>query len=103
MLTAQALEDFRQFIQNTIAYAQITVNGVVSKIPIHRKERLSDGRVAVYLEITPQSNTGVTVQRVQLYNKNKQLWVDKAENIKIEEVQEGNLYRFTFKIVEQEV
>lgn len=103
MLTAQAIEDFRQFIQNTIAYARVTINGSISKVAIHRRERLSDGRVAVYLEITPQSSTAVTIQRVQLYNKNNQLWADKAENIKLEDVQEGALYRFTFKIEEQEV
>lgn len=103
MLTAQAIEDFRQFIENNIAYAQVTVSGSVIKIAIKRKERLSDGRVAVYLEITPQANTAVTIQRVQLYNKNKQLWADKVENIKLSDVQEGALYRFVFKIEEQEV
>ena len=103
MLTAQAIEDFRQFIENNIAYAQVTVSGSVTKMAIHRRERLSDGRVAVYLEITPRANTAVTIQRVQLYNKNKQLWADKAENIKLSDVQEGALYRFVFKIEEQEV
>lgn len=103
MLTAQAIEDFRQFIENNIAYAQVTVSGSVTKMAIHRRERLSDGRAAVYLEITPQANTAVTIQRVQLYNKNKQLWADKAENIKLSDVQEGALYRFVFKIEEQEV
>lgn len=103
MLTTQAIEDFQQFIEDIIAYAMVTVNGTATKTAIHRKERLSDGRIAVYLEITPQANTAVTIQRVQLYNKNNELWVNVAENIKLSDVQEGALYRFTFKIVEQEV
>lgn len=45
----------------------------------------------------------VTVQKVQLYNKNRQLWATKGEGILLEEAQEGVLYRFTFKFLEQEV
>ena len=103
MLTPQAIEDFKGFLDNNIAYAKVTVNEEVKKIPIHRRERLKDGRVAVYLNITPQAGTEATIQRVQLYNKNKQLWADKTENITLSNVQEGALYRFVFRFVEQEV
>ena len=78
MLTPQAIEDFKGFLDNNIAYAKVTVNEEVKKIPIHRRERLKDGRVAVYLNITPQAGVEATIQRVQLYNKNKQLWADKS-------------------------
>ena len=64
MLTPQAIEDFKDFLDTIIAYAQVTVNGKTEKVRIHRRERLKDGRVAV---------------------------------------QEGALYRFVFKFVEQEV
>lgn len=103
MLTEQAIEDFKDFLDNIIAYAIVEVNGVESKVAIRRRERLKDGRVAVYLDITPQLGTAATVQRVQLYNKNKQLWADKVEGIELSNVQEGALYRFVFKFVEQEV
>ncbi|ANU48521.1 hypothetical protein ADH76_09960 [Enterocloster clostridioformis] len=103
MLTEQAIEDFKDFLDNIIAYAKVTVNGTTSEVAIHRRERLKDGRVAVYLNITPQLGTAATVQQVQLYNKNKQLWADKAESIELSNVQEGALYRFVFKFVEQEV
>lgn len=69
MLTPQAIEDLKGFLDNNIAYAKVTVNEEVKKIPIHRRERLKDGRVAVYLNITPQAGTEATIQRVQLYNK----------------------------------
>lgn len=103
MLTPQAIEDFKSFLDNNIAYAKVTVNEEVKKIQIHRRERLKDGRVAVYLNITPQEDTEVVIQRVQLYNKNKQLWADKTEDITLSSVQEGALYRFVFQFVEQEV
>ena len=103
MLTQQAIEDFKDFLDRNIAYAQVTVNGKTTKLEIHKRERLTDGRVAVYLDITPELGTTATVQRVQLYNRNQQLWADKAVNIRLESAQEGVLYRFVFKFVEQEV
>ncbi len=103
MLTADAINDFKSFIETIIAYAKVTVNGTTSKAVIHRKERLADGRIAVYINITPQLGTAATIQRVQLYNKDNKLWADKAENIVLSNVQEGALYRFVFKFEEQEV
>lgn len=103
MLTAQAINDFKDFIDNIIAYAKVTVDGVTTQAVIHRRERLANGRVAVYIQITPQANKKVTVQKVQLYNKNNQLWAEKAENIPIESAQEGVLYRFVFDFEEKEV
>jgi hypothetical protein len=103
MLTTDAINDFKSFIERVIAYAKVTVNGTVSKIPIQKKERMEDGRVAVYLNITPQLNTTATIQRVQLYNTDNKLWADKMENIVLSNVQEGALYRFAFKFEEQEV
>lgn len=103
MLTEQAISDFKHFIDDIISYAKVTVNGVSEKKLIHRRERLKDGRVAVYIQITPQESGAVTVQRVQLYNKNNKLWADKAVNIPLNNVQDGVLYRFTFDFVEKEV
>lgn len=103
MLTAQAGKDFNDFLNDIIAYANVTVNGTASKMPIHRREYMNDGRYAVYINITPNGGSTAKITRVQLYNKNQQLWADKAVNIEIKSVQEGALYRFVFKITEQEV
>lgn len=81
----------------------VTVNGVEERRPIHRKERLSDGRVAAYVSITPQLETGATIQKVQLYNSDNELWVEKEESIYLASVQEGALYRFVFDFIEREV
>ena len=103
MLTAQAKEDFKQFIERIISYAVVTVNGKAEKKVIHRRERLSDGRVAVYISITPQLGTAATIQKVQLYNTAGKLWAEKEEDIQLSNVQEGVLYRFVFDFVEKEV
>ena len=58
---------------------------------------------SVYIQITPESSTDVTIQKVQLYNKNNQPWATKGEGILLQGVQEGVLYRFTFKFLEEEV
>lgn len=103
MLTEQAKEDFKQFIERIISHAVVTVNGKAEKKIIHRRERLSDGRVAVYIAITPQLGTVATIEKVQLYNTAGKLWAEKVENIRLSNVQEGALYRFVFDFVEKEV
>ena len=101
MLTTQAKNDFKDFIERIISYAVVTVNGTATRKAIHRKERLSDGRVAIYIEITPQ--TAATITKVQLYNTANKLWAEKSESISLSSVQEGALYRFVFDFVEKEV
>ena len=100
MLEPQAFEDVKTFLDDIIAYAMVTVDGEEIKCPIHRRERMKDGRVAVYIQITPEESRSVTVQKVQLYNKNRQLWATQGEGILLEEAQEGVLYRFTFDFEE---
>ncbi len=103
MLTSAALEGFKNFIETNIAYAKVTVGGKSEKVLIHRKERLKDGKIAIYISITPQNSSTVTVTKVQLYNNNNEVWAEKNENIPIKKVNEGLLYRFKFDFVESEV
>lgn len=102
MLTAQAMEDFKVFIDRSIAYAKVTISGKTEEYKIHRRERLKDGRVAVYIQITPQAGKTVTIEKVQLYNYGGKLWAEKSEKIELSQVQEGVLYRFTFSVKEVE-
>ena len=102
MLTAQAMEDFKVFIDRSSAYAKVTISGKTEEYKIHRRERLKDGRVAVYIQITPQAGKTVTVEKVQLYNYGGKLWAEKSEEIELSQVQEGVLYRFTFSVKEVE-
>lgn len=100
MLTESAMEGFKSFIERNIAYARYKIGGTYYKATIHRKERLTDGKVAVYFSIIPQEQSDVTITEVQLFDTNNDLWASKAENIEIKSVQEGILYRFAFDFTE---
>lgn len=103
MLEPQAFDDLNAWLNDIIAYAVVTINGTAVEHPIYRREMMADGRVAVYIQITPEADSSVTVQKVQLYNKDRKVWATKAESIQLTSAQEGVLYRFTFKFLEQEV
>lgn len=98
MLTAAAINSFKAHIDRTIAYAKYKIGATYYQAPIHKREVLSDGRVAVYFTI---NTTGAaTIAEVQLYDTSGQLWTTKPENIEVASVQNGVLYRFTFSIQE---
>lgn len=103
MLTAAALEGYKVHTERTISYARYRLGTTWYTAPVHRKERLPDGRVAVFFSIIPETANPVTVTAVQLYDTTGALWAEKSENITIESVQEGVLYRFTFDVHEEEV
>lgn len=100
MLTEKAIEGFKKFIENNIAYARYKIAGTYYNAVIHRKERLKDGKVAVYFSIIPQATSNVVITEVQLFDTNNDLWATKSENITVESVQKGVLYRFAFDIKE---
>ena len=98
MLTAAAINSFKAHIDRTIAYAKYKIGATYYQAPIHKREVLSDGRVAVYFTI---NTTGAaTIAEVQLYDTSGPLWATKPENIEVASVQNGVLYRFTFSIQE---
>ena len=98
MLEAVAINSFKAHIDRTIAYAKYKIGATYYQAPIHKREILSDGRVAVYFTI---NTTGAaTIAEVQLYDTSGQLWATKPENIEVASVQNGVLYRFTFSIQE---
>ena len=99
-MTADALEGFKKYTNRTIAYARYKIDGTYTRVEISRRERLKDGRVAVYFPIDARGQTDVTISEVQLFDTNNDLWAAKAENILVRGVQEGVLYRFTFDFKE---
>lgn len=103
MLTNSAIEGYKVHTERVLSYARYRIGSTWYNAEISRNERMADGRVAIYIPIIPQSQSAVTITGVQLYDKAGQLWAEKSENINIESVQEGVLYRFTFDIHEEEV
>lgn len=102
MLSPAAIEGYKQYTDREIAYAKYKIGDTWHKVPISRRERLADGKIAVYFSIIPEAGQTVTISGVQLFNTNNAVWAEKTENILIESVQEGVLYRFTFDLREDE-
>ena len=100
ILQENAIEDYKAHTELMIAYARYKIGSDYQQVAIHRKERLKDGRVAVYFSIVPHAGKDVTVSEVQLFDIEGRLWAVKTENIIIRSVQEGVLYRFTFDFKE---
>lgn len=100
ILQENAIEDYKGHTELTIAYARYKIGEQYYRVAIHRRERLKDGRIAVYFSIVPQAGKDVTITEVQLFDREEKLWASKAENIIIRGVQEGVLYRFTFDFKE---
>lgn len=100
ILEAVAMEGYKTYTDKTIAYARYKIGNSYFKVNISRRERLKDGRLAVFFPIEAQGGNDVTITEVQLFNTNNELWASKAENIVIRGVQEGVLYRFTFEFRE---
>lgn len=102
MLTDHAIEGYKVYTERTISHARYCIDSTWYTAQISRRERMADGRVAIYIPIIPQTHTEITITGVQLYDKAGKLWAEKTENIKVESVQEGVLYRFTFDLHEEE-
>lgn len=100
MLTNSAINGFKDYIEKTVSYARYKIGSTYYKAVIHRKERLTDGKIAVYFSITPELSGNVTITEVQLFDTNNELWATKTESIVVTSVQEGVLYRFTFEVKE---
>ena len=100
LLTAEAIEGYKEYTKRTIAYAQYKAGGIYYKANISSVSVLPDGRLAVDFLIDHTVPGDINVTEVQLYNTNSKLWLSKPESILRKDVQEGILYRFTFKIRE---
>lgn len=101
MLTSNAIDGFKKYTQNNIGFAKFKVGSTYYQVDIHKKEVLSDGRLAVYVLIDDKIPGDITISEIQLYDIDSKLWLTKTENISKKAVQEGILYRFTFEFEER--
>jgi hypothetical protein len=100
LLTSSAISKFKQYIQKTVAYARYRVGTTYYQIPILRTEVLADGRVAIYLLIDHSVPGQITINQIQLFDVDNDLWLEKPESITRKDTQEGVLIRITFTIQE---
>ena len=101
MLTERAFESFKKFIETNIAYAKVEYGGTLNKARIESRERLTDGRVALSISVTPEVSGTTTITKIQLYDIANQLFAEKTEAINLKGVQQGVLYRFSFNFKEE--
>ncbi len=100
ILTSEAIESLKNYVSKIISYASYETSSGEEKIPIHRKERLSTGEIAVFFTIN--SNGGKTkITKVKVYDMDGKVFASKYVNIDIESPQEGILYRFVFDFKEE--
>lgn len=98
MLDTSAFSDLRGYIKRRISYAQYRVGGTSYKTPLNDVIIMPTGTVRVQLAIIPAGT--VTVNRVELYNSDGNLWAHQDVSITVSTGQTGILYWFDFAITE---
>ena len=80
LLTSAAIQGYRDYTKRRIAYAKYKVGSTYCKVPL-------------------SSGSG-EVPEVQLYDTDNQLWLSKAERLKMDSVAEGFSYIVQLEISE---
>ncbi len=99
-LDKAALTDIRNYIKKRCGYVKYRVGSSYYQVPITDAQMLGDGTVRVQVSIVP--GNAVTINRIELYNNNGDLWAHQDINITISNIQTGILYWFDFTIKEGE-
>ena len=97
-LTAEALEDIKEYIKKVVAYAEYRSGETWSKIPIEKVETLPDGRVAIYVMFDHEAPD--EINGIRFYHRDGFMWAGGNENLNKAEFDEGIQYRYTLKIVQ---
>lgn len=93
-----ALRDLRNFIKKRVGFMRYRVGENYYTAPITNAELLETGVVRVTSSIVPE--TEITIDRIELYSKNGDLWAHQDATITIDSKQTGVLYWFDFTIKE---
>lgn len=101
MLDPAAFKDLRGYIKRRIAYARYRVGSTFYTASITDITILGSGVVRVQLSIIPAGT--VTINRVELFNSDGDLWAHQDVTITISTGQTGVLYWFDFTVTEEEV
>lgn len=97
MLQAAAFQDFRNYIKKRLSYAQYRVGSTWYRAEITDISILSSGIVRVKID---KAASGVTINRVAVYNKNSEQWAYQDCNIVVGAEQTGFLFWFDFTVTE---
>ncbi len=100
MLDGAGFTDLRNYIKRRIRYARYRVGSTWTKTYLSDVRILSNGTVRALINVN-SSGSPITVNRVELYNNDAQLWAHQACNITLTPGQTGILFWFDFTIREE--
>lgn len=100
MLDTAAFTDLRGYIKRRIASAKYRVGTTYYTTSLNDITILPNGTVRAQLSIIPGET--VTINRVELFNSDGNLWAHQDVSITISTGQTGVLYWFDFTITEEE-
>ena len=100
MLDGAGFEDLRKFIKRRVRYARYRVGSTWTKVYLSEVEIKNDGTVRAQLNVNSDGSP-ITVNRVELYNNDAQLWAHQDCNITLTPGQTGILFWFDFTIREE--
>lgn len=101
MLDPAAYTDLRGYIKRRISYTKYRVGTTYYTGSLNDIEIRPDGTVRALISIIPSGT--VTINRVELYNSDGNLWAHQDVSITISTGQTGVLYWFDFTVTEEEV
>ena len=99
LLTNAAFQGYRDYTKRRIAYARYKIGSTYYKVPIESVTVTSTGVLEISFKIELSSGSG-EVSEVQLYDTDNQLWLSKAERLKMDSVAEGFSYVAQLEISE---
>ena len=100
MIDPYGFADLRNYIKRRLSYARYRVGSTYYTAEINDISVQGDNTVRAVLDISPPV-TG-TVNRVEIYNTDNQLWAHQDCRITISEGQTSILFWFDFTITEEE-
>ena len=80
MLTADAMNGFKDHVKKTVSHAMYKINSSYYRAEITDIYVDSTGKVAIDFTIDPTMSGTVKIAEVQLYNRSGKLWLTKTEN-----------------------
>lgn len=105
ILTETALEGYRKYTEITIARTaryRLTTGSWV-EVPVQSIRRASDNRVLIDVDVNPDASGKVTIAEVQLLDYYGRVWAATKEQVTVENLQEGVLWEFALRVIEQPV
>lgn len=104
MLSEKARKGYADYTKREIAFARYKIGNTYYENRVDRFEFPEDepGRLDVWLVLNPPVGQEVVITEIQLFDTGGQLFLTQTESLKVDAVQEGVLYKITFRFKEKE-